>query len=428
MPINPNIAMGFQQPQIESPLNAMARFMQIQGAQQESELNQLRMQELKRVADEKARVANVFANPQFKFDTPEGLAELVRAAPSSASDFAKMYTQMDKDRREAEKARLEGMSRVIGMGRDLLAAAPNQQQWTAGREFIRRNAPELVEHIPEMWSPVNQRLVVTDADALRKQLEQQLAPYTVGSTRVVPDAATGAQRPVFTEPTELDRLMEKLGKATDPKEKEIIQKRIDRLTEFPPQVIVSATGVPTVIKGGTTAITPTTSKGEAVGEAGRPAENVLKERQEKERIIRDIDLAIPLVKEAIKPGGYLDKATSGAIGAGIDALFGFAGATLPGAKATGQLQVIQDVFTKMIPRFEGPQSKEDALSYERAAGQAGNPNIPKEVRKAALTTLLEIMTRRKDQFVLKKPESGTQSSSTAEPGGELGSGTWRVVR
>lgn len=427
MPINPSIAMGFQQPQIESPLNAMARFMQIQGAQQESELNQLRMQELKRAADEKTKLTNLFANPAFKFESPESLAEVIRAAPSSAGDFAKMYTQMQKDQREAEKAKLEGMSQVIRMGRDLLAAAPNQQQWTAGREFIRKNAPELVEHIPEMWSPVNQRLVVTDADALRKQIEQKLAPYTVGSTRVVPDAATGAQTTVFTEPTELDRLMEKLGKVTDPKEKEIIQKRIDRLTEFPPQVVISSTGVPTVIKG-TTAITPTTPKGEAAGEVGKPSENVLKERQEKEKVVRDINLAIPLIKEAIKPGGYLDKATSGAIGAGVDALFGFVGATLPGAKATGQLQVIQDVFTKMIPRFEGPQSKEDAQSYTVAAGQAGNPNIPKEIRKAALGTLLEIMIRRKDQFELKKPESGTQSSSTAEPGGELGSGTWRVVR
>jgi hypothetical protein len=66
MPIDPRIAMGYQAPQIESPLNAYAKFAQIQGAQQANELARMQSQEYARGLQEQEGLRNYLAgNPDL---------------------------------------------------------------------------------------------------------------------------------------------------------------------------------------------------------------------------------------------------------------------------------------------------------------------------------------------------------------------------
>jgi hypothetical protein len=61
MPIDPNIAMGYRAPQIESPINQMAAVMQLQGAQQTNELNRQKMDEYKRAREMESVRRNALA-------------------------------------------------------------------------------------------------------------------------------------------------------------------------------------------------------------------------------------------------------------------------------------------------------------------------------------------------------------------------------
>ena len=53
----------------------------------------------------------------------------------------------------------------------------------------------------------------------------------------------------------------------------------------------------------------------------------------------------------------------------------------------------------MVPRFEGPQSDKDTMSYKQAAGQLADASVPTEVRKNAGKEVLRLMKLRKNQFV-----------------------------
>lgn len=113
-----------------------------------------------------------------------------------------------------------------------------------------------------------------------------------------------------------------------------------------------------------------------------------------------LNAAITSLEEMSKEGGLLDKATASGISALGDVAAGFVGYPTEGAIATGELQVLQDPILKMIPRFEGPQSDKDTLTYQQAAGQLANPNIPAAVRKAAAKTLIKLFKERQGQFAM----------------------------
>jgi hypothetical protein len=61
---------------------------------------------------------------------------------------------------------------------------------------------------------------------------------------------------------------------------------------------------------------------------------------------------------------------------------------------------------KTVPRFEGPQSNADTKSYERAAGDIGNPAIPAPRKLAAAKEILRLLEARRDQFVTRDIAEG----------------------
>ncbi len=113
-----------------------------------------------------------------------------------------------------------------------------------------------------------------------------------------------------------------------------------------------------------------------------------------------LNAAITSLEEMSKEGGLLDKATASGISALGDVAAGFVGYPTEGAIATGELQVLQDPILKMIPRFEGPQSDKDTLTYQQAAGQLANPTVPAAIRKAAAKTLIKLFKERQGQFAM----------------------------
>jgi len=164
-----------------------------------------------------------------------------------------------------------------------------------------------------------------------------------------------------------------------------------------PQVVM-VNGVPNLVDRITGGMTPLTSvqqeasaqgqiaQGRAVGEArGQAQGGIEKKAIGADNVTGIINIAEPLI----------DVATGSTVGAATDAVAGFFGKSLQGAQATAQLRALEASLILAQPRMEGPQSNADAQRYEQAAGQIGDPKVPRETKKAALKVIRSLQERYK---------------------------------
>lgn len=125
MPLNPNIAMGFQAPQIDSPFNAMARMAQLDAANQESQLNALRMQDLQRQRAQEERFSNALLGD---YSSPEGEKALFAASPTKAIEFFKGQVERKRSAADAQRIEAETADKVLGTYRSVLPGIQTPEQ------------------------------------------------------------------------------------------------------------------------------------------------------------------------------------------------------------------------------------------------------------------------------------------------------------
>lgn len=101
-----------------------------------------------------------------------------------------------------------------------------------------------------------------------------------------------------------------------------------------------------------------------------------------------------MIDEAEK---IIDKATGSSGGALVDTAAATVGKSTEGAKAIAQLKVLQAGLMLNMPRMEGPQSDRDVQLYREAAASLGEPNVPRDTKKAALQTIRALQERYKDR-------------------------------
>jgi len=74
----------------------------------------------------------------------------------------------------------------------------------------------------------------------------------------------------------------------------------------------------------------------------------------------------------------------------IDYLGNIVGIAPKGQNEAKRLEVISAILTSKVPRMEGQQSNMDVELYKKAAGDAGNSNLPISARLAALDTMQKL--------------------------------------
>ena len=86
----------------------------------------------------------------------------------------------------------------------------------------------------------------------------------------------------------------------------------------------------------------------------------------------------------------LDGATGSGIGRLVDGGARLFGVATPGDIATAKLGTLGGQLVALMPKMSGPQSDKDVEMYKQMAGKLDDPNIPVEIRKAALGTIREL--------------------------------------
>lgn len=123
-----------------------------------------------------------------------------------------------------------------------------------------------------------------------------------------------------------------------------------------------------------------------------------------------------MLEEADK---VIDDATGSLGGSAVDAVAGAVGKSTKGAQAIAKLKVIQAGLMLNMPRMEGPQSDRDVQLYREAAASLGEPEVPRETKKAALEQIRALQ--------LKYAERAQQQPFTIFPNGTTDSEGWTVL-
>lgn len=121
MPIDPRIAMGFQPTvQLESPLNRLAKFQQIESGQRANELAKMQMQEYERGLKEQEGLRNYLAGSP-DLESPKVQSELTRYGTAGAT-FAQKLAERARDLAALKKTQAETKASEFDLSRKRLAA------------------------------------------------------------------------------------------------------------------------------------------------------------------------------------------------------------------------------------------------------------------------------------------------------------------
>lgn len=426
MPIDPRIAMGFQPTvQLESPLNRMAKFQQLESGQRANELAKMQMQEYQRGLQEQEQVRN-YLSGGADISSPETLKSLYGFGKTGA-EMAQKVIAARKDRREAEKSEEDLASKVQSRYLNNIGSAQSFKELADVHQAMF-NDPVLGPLFKQSGRNVDVGLkAISDAQAsqdpttafrnLQLQMGSGVEKYlqtskpTVmqqGNRLVSIDPVSG--RTTVVKDSEYNQPMTEFQRRSLEMQERLAEQGITYQTDANGNIIA----LPTKMQSGGVPVAKTVS-----GEGGAPAKAKLtplaeKTAEQRKQMNRDLTSAITEIENAIKPGGLLDKSTSSGLGKIVDTGAAFFGKSTEGAQAAAALKPIADLGLKMIPRFEGPQSDKDTQSYKEASGQLANESLPIETRRAAAKTLVRLMKARQGQFV--NQAMANEGISPSEPG------------
>lgn len=137
MAIDPSIALGVRGIELQNPMNALAQFSQIQGAQQANRLNQMQMAEYERARTEEEGLRNYLSGADLT--ATETRNALMAKFGKSGREFAKNLTELDKAKTEEAARKAKLAIDKTGMYRDMVGSLGSP---TDAIEFMKLQATD----------------------------------------------------------------------------------------------------------------------------------------------------------------------------------------------------------------------------------------------------------------------------------------------
>jgi len=159
--IDPNIAMGYKPVQIENPLNQLAAYSQIQGAQQGQQMNMLKMQEYQRGLEEENKLRTLLSGGG-DINSPDVVRQMYGISPTKGLEFQKQQSAIKKSSLEATGLELKNFTDSMSQYRNALDMVRTPEQLLAWQEAIHKD-PITGSKLASMGMPydsVKQQLMV----------------------------------------------------------------------------------------------------------------------------------------------------------------------------------------------------------------------------------------------------------------------------
>lgn len=101
--------------QIESPMNAMMEFAQLQGLQQQQQMNALKMQDAQRQSSQRNALSRIYADTSLKPGSPEQLARIQQEAPDLFEGAATRAAQQAELAEKIEERKFKNFGRKFDL-------------------------------------------------------------------------------------------------------------------------------------------------------------------------------------------------------------------------------------------------------------------------------------------------------------------------
>ena len=177
--IDASIPLGVRPVQVESPLNAMAKVLQVQQAQQEGQLGTMKMDEYKRGLDEKNKLAQIYSgalNPDGTLDRNKLFsAAAAGGLGAQIPGLQKTFTEADKAQGEVDKQKFEIATKRYGVLQQTMGALKDRPD--LNKDMVVQAGQALVQQgiLPlDMYQKAVQAMP-DDPAQLRARLTQGLA-------------------------------------------------------------------------------------------------------------------------------------------------------------------------------------------------------------------------------------------------------------
>jgi hypothetical protein len=177
MPIDAGIYSQIQQPQIESPINAMAKVAALQNAQNQNKLFSMQAQDAEEARAGKNALAEAYKanyDPVTGQINRSGLFSSLAQRNQGAQipGLQKTFNEQDKAQREADKAKLEGVKQHIDLQGQLLGGVKDQNSWTQALQIAQQNGID-VSKFPQQYDPATVQQLRQRALSAKDQVEQE---------------------------------------------------------------------------------------------------------------------------------------------------------------------------------------------------------------------------------------------------------------
>jgi hypothetical protein len=172
MPIDPSIIGGLKPFQVESPVNALAQMLQVQGAQQQNQLGQAKLDEHQRSTDRTNLLQSTLAGMKFDAPVDEQVGTLQRGGfLTEARSLAESSAKVSKDKRETEKFQLDAMGQRLALSAQILGSAKDQASYDAARQTAMQAGLD-VTNMPPQFDAAFVQAKRTEGLTALQQLEQ----------------------------------------------------------------------------------------------------------------------------------------------------------------------------------------------------------------------------------------------------------------
>ena len=172
MPLDTNIALQVRPFQMESPVNAMSKMYELQGAQQANQLNSMKMAEYERARVEEEGLRNFLAGADIK--APQTRAELTTRFGKTGLGYAKALS-------DQETAALEQKSKQLKFAGDLAEQAGRIYGTVTDEASWQRARPKLAalggdaSALPTTYDPAYVQSELAQAISAKDRMEQHFA-------------------------------------------------------------------------------------------------------------------------------------------------------------------------------------------------------------------------------------------------------------
>lgn len=172
MAIDASIISGLRPVQFESPVNALAQMLQVQSAQQQNQLGQIRLDEHQRGVERTNRLQSLLGSLKDDDPAEQQINKLTRGGfLPEARSLAESAAKVAKEQREAEKFQLENTRQKIGLGAQILGSAKDQASYDAARATAEAAGLD-VSRMPPQFDPAFVQGKLREALTAQEQLEQ----------------------------------------------------------------------------------------------------------------------------------------------------------------------------------------------------------------------------------------------------------------